>query len=83
MFLYLDIFKMKWMNYRSDLYNLQTRIKTFKRVGSGCKWSFCQCKKQQELQIWLLPRFPVMSEKCTIYRWLEHQKMLKTIKGYN
>ena len=63
------------------MHNLQTRRKKFKRVASGCKWSFCQCKNQKYLQIWLLPRFPIMSEKCIIYRPLKHQKSLKTIKG--
>ena len=51
------------------------------RVGSGCKWSLCQSKNQKYLQIWLLPRFPIMSEKWIIYRLLKHQKGLKTIKG--
>ena len=38
------------------------------RVASGYKWGFCQCKNQKYLQIWFLPRFSIMSEKCIIYR---------------
>ena len=56
----LDIFKMQWIIYRPGLHNLQTRRKKFKRVASGCKWSFCQSKKY--LQIWSLPKFPIMSK---------------------
>ena len=69
--------------YRPDMNNLQTRRKKFKGVASGCKWSFCQLENQEYHQIWLLPKFPFMSEKCIIYRSLKHQKSLKTIKGQN
>ena len=82
MFVYFDTSKINWITYRPDLHNLQTRRKKFKRVASGCKGSFCQCKNQKYLQIWLLPRFPIIPEKCIIYRPLKHQKKLKIVKGY-
>ena len=33
-----------------DLHNLQTSSKNIKRVASGCKGSFCQCKNEKHLQ---------------------------------
>ena len=62
------------------MHNLQTRRKKFKRAASGCKSRFCQSKNQKYLQILLLPKFPIMSEKCITYRTLKHQKSIKTIK---
>ena len=62
------------------MHNLQTRRKKFKRAASGCKSRFCQSKNQKYLQILLLPKFPIMSEKCISYRTLKHQKIIKTIK---
>ena len=59
------------------MHNLQTRRRKIKRVASGCKGSFCQCKNQKYLQIWLLPKFPIVPEKCIIYRPLKHQKKAK------
>ena len=64
---------------RPDLHNLQTRRKKFKRVANGCKSNFCHCKNQKNLQISLLPSFPIMSEKYIIYRSLKHRKNLKTL----
>ena len=43
----------------------------------SCKGIFCRCKNQKYLQIWLLSRFPIVSEKCKIYRPLKHQERLK------
>ena len=36
---------------------------------------FIQCKNQKYLQIRLLSMFPIMSEKCIIYRPLKNQKI--------
>ena len=49
MFVYPDTSKMQWIIYRPDLHNLQTRRKKFKRVVSGYKGIFCQCKNQKYL----------------------------------
>ena len=48
-----------------------------KRVANVCEGSYYQCKNQNYLQTWLLPKFPTMSEKCIIHRPLKHQKRLK------
>ena len=56
-------------------------MKKIKGKASDCKGSYCQYKNQKYLQILLLSRFPIMSEKCIIYRSLKHQKRLKIIKG--
>ena len=82
MFVYLNTSKMKWIICRPDLYNLQTKRWKIKRLASGCKGSFCQCKNQKYLQIWLIPRFPIIPQKCIIYRSLINQKRLKLVKGY-
>ena len=52
-----------------------------RRAASGCKGGLYQCKNQKYLQIWLLSRFPIIPEKCIIYRQLKHQKRLKIVKG--
>ena len=49
----------------SDLDNLPTRRKKL-RIGNGCKGSFSQYENLKYLQIWLLSRFPVLSEKCKV-----------------
>ena len=64
------------------MHNLQTR-KKMKRIPSGCKGSLCQCKNQKYLQITSLPKLPIMSEKCIIYRPFTHQKKLKIVKVKN
>ena len=51
--------------------------KNFTRVAKDCKWSSCQCKNEKCLQIWLFPRFSIMSEKYIIYRPLKHPKKTK------
>ena len=35
-----------------------------KKVANGCKKSFRRCKNQKHLQIWLLSRFPIISENA-------------------
>ena len=52
-------------------------MEIIKRVAWGCKGSFCQCKNQKYLQRLLFPRFPVILEKCIIYRSLKHPKKAK------
>ena len=83
MFVCLDASKMKWIISEPSLHILQTRRKKLKRVAIGCKGSFCQCNNQKYLQIWLLPRFPITSEKCIIYRPLKHRKRVKIVQGWN
>ena len=48
-----------------------------KRVASGCKGSFSHYKNQKYLQLWLFPRFPIIPEKCIIYKSLKHHKKAK------
>ena len=62
--------------YTSDLHNLQNRRKKIKRVANDCKGSFCQCKNQKYLQIWLLPKFPIMFKKHNL-QTIETPKKLK------
>ena len=56
------------------IYRTEEKIK---RVASGCKGSSCQYKNLKYLQVSLLPRLPIMSIKCIIYRPLKHQKRLR------
>ena len=52
-----------------------------KELANGCKKTFYQCENSEYLQIWLLPWFPVTSEKCIIYRPFKHQKGYTLVKG--
>ena len=95
MFVYPDVSKMQCILYRPDLYNLKTAIPhinsetsppnyqcCFQMFANGCTGSFCQCKNQKYLQIWLFPKFPIMLEKHIIYRPFKYQKGKKKVKGW-
>ena len=51
-----------------------------KSVANGLERSFCQCKNQKYLQIWLLLRLPITSEKCINYRALKKTKKQLRVK---
>ena len=74
MFVYLDTAKIKLIRNKDQK-------RKIKRKASGCKGNFCQCKTEKYFQIWLLPRFDIMSEKCIKCRPLKHQKKLKIVRG--
>ena len=75
---YQEIESWKWIFHKGqyfkpsniNLASVSKHVRSYRpeekklRIANGCKCSFCQSKTEKQFQIWLLLRFPIMSENA-------------------